>query len=301
MVDASMAALPQEDWVVSPQWLQQHLDSPGLRVLDCTTVMTPQAVGASRISSGRPQWLAAHIPGSVHACMVEDFSDPDGAYPYTLPKPSAMWRRLAELGIGPEHHVVLVVSAQPMVATRVWWVMRALGHGRVSILDGGMPRWSAEGRPIASGEPTEPTRHSSAMPKMPPPSGWLVQAQAVADACQGPACQLVNALSREQFLGTGGAHYGRPGRIPGSLHVPASSLFEPQSMNWRPRAQLQEIFAQAGVSRDAQQVITYCGGGIAASVVAFALRWCEWHDAALYDNSLLEWAQDPQRPMVVGD
>lgn len=291
------SALPKDRWVVEPEWLAGALDSPDIRVLDCTTVMTPQAVGASRISSGRPQYLAAHIPGAVHACMVEDFSDPAGAYPYTLPRPEQLSATLSRLGISAEHHVVLVVAAQPMVATRVWWVLRALGHARVSILNGGMSLWRAQGRPLVSGEERHAASHFEACLQ----PGWCVDAEAVAEAMSDPQACLLNALSREQFRGEGGAHYGRPGHIPGSISLPAAQAFEADSMIWRSREQLRALFQQAGLAAHGQRVITYCGGGIAASVIGFALRWADWADAQLYDNSLLEWSADARRPMALGD
>jgi thiosulfate/3-mercaptopyruvate sulfurtransferase len=126
----------------------------------------------------------------------------------------------------------------------------------------------------------------------------FADAQRVARAIEtGDAC-LVNALSREQFLGTGGAHYGRPGRIPGSLSVPARDLIDPQTMNWRSREEIARRFREAGLDDLEHPVVTYCGGGIAASVTLFALRLLGHRNVALYDNSLLEWSADPARPMV---
>ena len=289
-----VSELPRALWLVEPEWLASHLHDPHVRILDCTTVMTPQAVGASRISSGRPQYLAGHIPGAVHACMVDDFSDPQGDYPYTLPTAAQISATLARLGVGAEDHVVLYVAAQPMVATRVWWVLRAWGHQRVSILNGGMPAWRARGLPIETGaEACAPSVFNAALQV-----GWCVGARAVEQAMSDPRGVVVNALSEAQFHGTGGAHYGRPGHIPGSINIPAASMFEPESMQWRSPEALRLVFEQAGLGDTFQPVVTYCGGGIAASVVGFALRWCGWSEVQLYDNSLLEWSADPQRPMV---
>ena len=134
--------------LVTPEWLHAHLDDPSVRVLDCTTWMTPQPVGPSTITSGKPDWLRAHIPGSDHVCMVHDLSDPAGAFPYTLPADDQIAALLSRLGIGNAHHVVLYGAAQPMVVTRAWWVLTALGLPRVSVLDGGLPRWRREGRPL---------------------------------------------------------------------------------------------------------------------------------------------------------
>lgn len=279
--------------LVDASWLEQHLESPDLRVLDCTTYMTPQPVGPSLIRSGRPDWARAHIPGSAHVCMVEDLSDPKGRFPYTRPSEAQIERLLSRLGIGNEHHVVLYGAAHPMVVTRAWWVLTALGHERVSVLDGGWEGWTREGRPTTSAAPARPPAVFKARRR----EGMMADADAVAQSVAAGGC-LVNALSREQFSGTGGAHYGRPGRIPGSISVPARDLVDPQTMKWRPLEEIERQFIQAGLPSDDTPVITYCGGGIAASLTLFALHRLGRTRAALYDNSLLEWSADPERPMI---
>ena len=287
----SAAATPL---LVTPDWLHAHLDDPSIRVLDCTTWMTPQPVGPSKITSGRPDWLREHIPGSSHVCMVDDLSDPAGAFPYTLPDEARIAALLSGLGIGNAHHVVLYGAAQPMVVTRAWWVLTALGHQQVSILDGGLPRWRREGRPLTDAVVTrspaafQPRRYAA----------MVADAERVARAVAGSGERLVNALSPEQFAGTGGAHYGRPGRIPGSLNLPARDLVDATTMDWQPLDAIQARLAAAGLDDPTAPVITYCGGGIAASVIFFALRLLGRDKVALYDNSLLEWSADPARPMT---
>lgn len=280
--------------LVTPDWLQARLDDPSIRILDCTTYMTPQPVGPSKITSGRPDWAAAHVPGAAHVCMVEDLSDPAGRYPYTLPSEAQIAALLSRLGIGNDHRVVLYGAAHPMVVTRAWWVLTALGHERVSILDGGKERWLKEGRPVTA----EVTPHPPAtfVPRL--NASMVADADRVARAVEGGGERLVNALSAEQHAGTGGAHYGRPGRIPGSVNVPARDLVDPATMIWLPVDAIAQRFAAAGVVDADEPVITYCGGGIAASVAFFALKLLGRERVALYDNSLLEWSADPARPMA---
>jgi len=280
--------------LVTPEWLQAHLDDPWIRILDCTTWMTPQPVGPSTIRSGRPDWAREHIPGADHVCMVEDLSDPAGAYPYTLPGEAQIAALLSRLGISNAHHVVLYGAAQPMVVTRAWWVLSALGHPRVSILDGGLPRWRREGRPLTDAVTTRAPADFQARLD----AAMVADAERVARAVDNLGERLVNALSPEQFAGTGGAHYGRPGRIPGSVNVPARDLVDPVTMDWLPPEVIAARLAAAGLGDPAERVITYCGGGIAASVTFFALRLLGRQQVALYDNSLLEWSADPARPMV---
>jgi thiosulfate/3-mercaptopyruvate sulfurtransferase len=309
--------------LVDPAWLQARLDDPAVRVLECTTHLHPQPVGPSRIVSGLPEFLRDRIPGARYVNMATDMSDPGGRYPYTLLSEAQAEARLAALGIGDAHHVVLYARGGMMSAARVWFVLHALGHERVSLLDGGYERWVAEARPVERGPvaaPDKGDRTADAGPfapgaappgagpgTVPPGSRFTARLQAhrVADleavraALDDPAVRLVNALSREQFLGTGGAHYGRPGSIPGSVNVPARELVSPQTGRFLDRAELEARFARAGVL-DAPRAIVYCGGGVAATVVAFALETLGHPGWSVYDNSLLEWSTIAEMPMVPG-
>lgn len=311
--------------LVSTQWLQDHLSDPALRVLDCTTFMTPQPVGPSRIESGRPRWQEARIPGAQHVCMLEDLSDPSGRFPYTLPQAKDLQQRLSDRGLYPGQHLVLYGSSHPMVVTRAWWVLTALGWPRVSVLDGGWAAWLAEGRPIDRGPaqevskavaPDRPAavslavetidsgvgrdsgRHAPGEVQSAQTARRLADAQDVAHAVDTGSAWLVNALSLEQFRGTGGAHYGRPGRIPGSISLPARDLVEVEPARWLDVDWVRARAKAAGLSDDGRPVIVYCGGGIAATATAFALERAGWSDVRVYDNSLLEWSADPARPMV---
>lgn len=275
--------------LVTASWLNDHLDE--VKVLDCTTHMTPQPVGPSKITSGRPDFEHGHIPGAQHVDMVEDFSDPDGEFPYTLPKAEQIERLLGRLGIANDDVVVLYTQSHLMVATRVWYVLRALGHERVAILDGGLQGWADSGYPVSTedSEPV-PTRYTAR-----PDAARHADKADVAEASASGTTVVVNALSAEQHAGTGGAHYGRPGRIPGSVSVPTADILRDGS-TFAGIDQIRDRLAEAGV-RDGTPVITYCGGGIAATVDAFALELTGHDQWAVYDNSLLEWSADPANPM----
>jgi thiosulfate/3-mercaptopyruvate sulfurtransferase len=285
--------------LVDAAWLRARLNDPMLRVLDCTTFMTPQPVGPSRIDSGRPNWTASRIPGSQHVCMVQDLSDPQGRFPYTLPTRHQVGQRLAALGVLPQHHLVLYGSAHPMVVTRAWWVLSTLGWPRVSVLDGGLQAWLDAGGELDQGSPEIPRPADDRAADIPHDSAWrLADANDVAQALHTGSAWLVNALSPEQFTGRGGAHYGRPGRIPSSLSLPARDLVDARTGRWLDDDQIREGAAQAGLANDGRPVIVYCGGGIAATATAFALERAGWRTVRVYDNSLLEWSADPERPMV---
>lgn len=281
--------------LVDPDWLRAHLDSPGLRILECTTHLHPQPVGPSRIVSGLPEFERGHIPGAIYVNMATDMSDPEGRYPYTLPRPAIHEARMSTLGIGADDHVVLYSRAGVMSAARVWFVLHALGHRAVSILDGGFEQWVSRGGPVVSEHPSSKAGYHY---RAKPDARRLADLEAVRAALDDPGACLVNALSREQFLGIGGAHYGRPGCIPGSVNIPARELVSPRTGCFLPRPMLEAVFDDAGVLA-ASRAIIYCGGGVAASVNAFVLAWLGHSGWAVYDNSLLEWSSLPEMPMVI--
>ncbi len=278
--------------LVEPDWLAEQLEAPDVRVLECTTYMFPQPVGPSRIESGRPDYEAAHIPGAQYVHMCDDLSDPDGVFPYTLPQPEQFERLMRRLGIHESHHVVLYGRGSVLPVARAWYVFRAMGHGRLSVLNGGFETWQRDGYPVSSEQPAFPPSTYRARPE---PRRVADMAE-VEKSLYEPDCLLVNALAPEQFQGTGGAHYGRPGRIPGSVNVPARDLVDPDTMRFHDPERIREMLQASGAT-DARRVITYCGGGIAAAVTAFALELSGHPDWALYDNSLLEWSAIPEAPM----
>lgn len=278
--------------LVQPAWLAEHLDDRSIRILDCTTYMTPQPVGPSKIESGLPDFERAHIPGAQHVDMVGQLSDPDGEFPYTLPQPAQLDGLLSRLGVSNEHRVILYASSTPVTVTRAWYVLRAFGHERVSLLDGGFRRWKSEGFPVTSEISSFPA--TSYRSELDP--NRHADRDAVRAAIDDEDTTLINSLGRDQFAGAGGAHYGRPGRIPGSINVPAIEIVDPVTHTYLATDALRDRFDSAGLKPE-QRAITYCGGGIAASADAFALELIGHDDWALYDNSLLEWSSDADLPM----
>ena len=295
----------RNEMLVQPAWLAACLDDPTLRILDCTTHMVPQPVGASKIVSGKADYLAGHLPGAQHVDMVEDLSDPAGPYPYTLPSPERVEQLLSRLGISNEHRIIIYGRSSLVTLTRAWYVLNAMGHRRVALLDGGFQQWQREGLPVTADLPTfAPTayrahhdpRRKASLEEVRRAAGSVITPSTGA---RSQDALLLNALSPEQFAGTGGAHYGRPGRIPGSVNVPARDLLNPDSQVFESQQRLQAMFERAGALQ-APRVIHYCGGGIAATATAFALEMLGHPDWAVYDNSLLEWATLPDTALHQG-
>ncbi len=292
-----MSNMPGQDPLVSAQWLSEHLGQPGLRVLDCTTYMTPRPVGSSLISSGRPDWEASHIPGSQHIDIVDDLSDPQGKFPFTLACATQVSALLSRLGIQADDHIVLYGAKYLGMVARAWWVLRTLGHQKVSILDGGWEYWLSQGLPVSSQQQHYPATQYVLDGGT---HDRVASANDVQQAMEQSSATLINSLGPDQHAGSPSAtHYGRPGRIPNSVNLPARFLTDASTQLMLTDDALLTLIAQAGIPQDKNApLITYCGGGIAASTVLFALHRLGWQDIRLYDNSLLEWSVDAARPMV---
>ena len=220
--------------IVTSEWLSEHLSDPAIKILDCTTYMLAQPVGPSKIESGRAQYLKGHIPGAQHVCMEQDFSEPGAHFAFTVPSPDTFNRLVQRLGIHHDDHIVLYGHQQLSVVTRIWFVLHAMGHQKISILNGGLALWVKSGMALCDQLPTVKPSHYTAVPKVERIAGI----NEVSEAITQPHKVLLNALKKEQFLGTGGAHYGRPGRIPNSHSWPATDLYDPQTGEFKSLVEL---------------------------------------------------------------
>jgi thiosulfate/3-mercaptopyruvate sulfurtransferase len=292
MAGSSTNTLP--DTLVSTDWLAGALGSDGLSVFDCTCFLVPDPKTTLRAESGRPAYEEAHIPGAGFLDIMGEFSDPDGRFRFTMPAPERLAEVFGAHGIGDDVSVVLYAADNPSWATRFWWMLRVAGFDRAAVLDGGLKKWRAEGRPVESGTVTLPP---AAMTPHPRPE-LVVGRDGVLAAMDDPKVCVVNALSAAQHRGEG-AHYGRPGRIAGSSNVPSATLLDPETNGFLPADEIEAALRTAG-AMDADRVVPYCGGGIAASVTTFWLTRLGKTDVALYDASLSEWVVDDSLPMEVG-
>ena len=286
----------RERMLVSGEWLEKHRGDDDLRIIDCSAQLIFQPVGPSRVESGLAAYRAQHIPGARYLNMATDLSDPSGAYAFTMPGDDQIESVLGGLGISKHHSIVLYGSGYVGSVTRIWYVLRAAGHTNIALLDGGFERWLAEGRPVTSETVAcTPTRYQ--VSRQVDLRSEVTDVQA---AIEDPATALINALSRDQFLGRAGTHYGRPGRIPSSHCAPAREMFEADGRSFRPDGELRQMLSDAGLRPD-QRIISYCGGGIAATVTAFVLEMLGHDRWSVYDDSLNEWATRSELPMVTGE
>jgi len=285
------------EYLVETDWLAAHLNDPGLVVLDCTMHLIPHPEITYTVKSGLEDFEKGHIPGAQFVDLQQDLSD-SSQLPlrFMLPKAADFAAAMGRLGIANDSRVVTYSTANPQWATRVWWVMRNFGFDSAAVLNGGFAKWVREGRAVETGPA-----------KTRPPAGFTVREQrklmvgkeTVLAAIGDAASCTINALQGNQHAGTGGNTYGRPGRIKGSVNVPTVGLVDPQSGTFLPPAQLRAKFEAVGAFD--KRVITYCGGGIAASATAHALVMLGHPDVRLYDASMSQWAKDPTLPMETGD
>jgi thiosulfate/3-mercaptopyruvate sulfurtransferase len=282
--------------LVSGDWLEEHLDDPGLRVFECTTYLAyEEGTGRPyRVVSGRDDYEAGHIPGAGFLELQADFSRQDSPYSFTLPPMEEAAEAFARHGIGEGCRVVLYSRKGMQWATRFWWMLRWMGFDAAAILDGGYDKWVADGRPVS----TEPCRYPAGTLSIKPRPELFVGREDVSAAIGKSGHCTINALSAELHSGEN-PRYGRPGRIPGSVNVPALSLLDPETMEFLPPDRVAESFAAAGADQ-ASRIIAYCGGGIAATLDAFLLHQLGYGDIAVYDNSMSEWATDDSLPMETG-
>ncbi len=275
--------------LVETDWLQQHLLEPQMRVLDCTVFLEINPdTGERKAESGRSEWEKAHIPGSVFADILNDLSETDNPqFPMQMPTAEKFAVSMGELGVGDDTAVVLYDSRGNMWAARVWWMLRAFGFENAGVLNGGWSKWVAEDRPISS-ETTKVTP-ATFTPK-PRPELIASKQDVLQEIDQGGSC-ILNALSPDDFNNA---------RIPSSTNVPAvGGAVDPETMTYRPPKSLRQLFSDAGAMDD-RRVITYCGGGIAASSAAFALHLIGKDNVAVYDGSMSEWTSDPDLPLERG-
>jgi thiosulfate/3-mercaptopyruvate sulfurtransferase len=281
--------------LVPTQWLADRLGAEGLVVLDDTVLRVSGFNGAEAYVSGEEQYLVnGHIPGAVFADLFEDFSDPEGEYAFRRPSAKHFERAAQAHGIDNDTAVVVYDTADGSWAARLWWLFRSFGF-EVRVLDGGLAKWRAEGRPIESGD-VRP-RRAGEFSAYPDDEAWADKSEIEA-VLEGRAdAALLCALPTREFLGeASGAP--RPGHIPGSISTPVSRLIDPETNAYLPVEQLRAALGPLAESE--APIIAYCRSGIASTSGALALTLIGRDDVRVYDGSLNEWAADASAPLETG-
>ncbi len=278
------------DAVVDTDWLADHLSAPDVRVVDASYYLPHEGL------DGREEYEDQHIPGAVFF-DIDDIADSASSLPHMLPAPEKFSSRVRKLGLGDGIRIVVYDQRGLFSAPRVWWTFRYFGHHDVAVLDGGLPKWLAEGRPVEDRNVTPGERHFTARV-----DGLMLRdrAQLLANMKTGRE-QVLDARSRGRFEGRDPEPRAelRGGHIPGSLNLPFTELFGRRDKTLIPAAELSTRFESAGVDMG-RPVVTTCGSGVTAAGLALGLHIAGHKDVALYDGSWAEWGLPGDTPLETG-
>ncbi|MFT6911794.1 MAG: thiosulfate/3-mercaptopyruvate sulfurtransferase [Paracoccaceae bacterium] len=266
--------------LVSTGWLAAHLNDPDLRVLDASYYM------AAMLRDPKAEFDAAHIPGA-RRFDIDDVCESRSDLPHMAPPPEKFISRMRKLGIGDGHQVVVYDGAGLFSAARVWWLFRLMGKTDVAVLDGGFPKWQAEGHPVEDMPPMIRDRHITVQRQ----AHLVKDVTQVASASKIGDWQIVDARAAPRFRGEVPEPRAglRSGRIPNSLNVPFGELLQADG-TMKPLAELRAALEAGGVDLS-RPVITTCGSGVTAAIISLALERLGHTRHALYDGSWSEWGQ----------
>ncbi|UWQ50195.1 3-mercaptopyruvate sulfurtransferase [Leisingera caerulea] len=276
--------------LVSTDWLAAHLKDPDLRVLDASWYLPQQGRDA------RAEYEAAHIPGA-RFFDIDEISDNRSDLPHMVPPVEKFMSKLRAMGVGDGHQVVIYDGAGLFSAARVWWLFRLMGQTNVAVLDGGFPKWQAEGHPVEDLPPVIRDRHMTVR----------VQNHMVRDVTQVSAAaklgdhEIIDARSAERFRGDAPEPREglRAGHIPGSKNVPFGQVLNEDGTMKDPEG-IRAAFESAGVDLS-KPAITSCGSGVTAAILSLALERTGKTDHSLYDGSWVEWGAFPTLPVATGE
>ena len=280
-----------KSWIVETDWLAEHLDAPDLIVVDASWHLPTAKRDA------RKEYLAEHIPGAVYF-DIDELSDETSSLPHMLPSSVKFASRMKRMGIGDGMRIVCYDSVGLFSAARAWWMFRVMGHADVAVLNGGLKKWKAEGRPLDMGAPlSRSERHFT--PRM--DASLVRDFSDVKAHVERRDVQLVDARSASRYSGEEKEFRAglRSGHIPGSVNVHYAKLLNSDG-TLKPTAELRTVFADAGVDPDAP-IVTTCGSGVSAAIVALALTQLGQTNAPVYDGSWSEWGrEDSGVPIATG-
>ena len=276
------------DSLVSTEWLANEIGAGDLRIVDASWHLPDAGRDAAA------EYEAAHIPGAVFMDLGE-LVDSAATVPNTLPSPEKFASRMQSLGLGDGSRVVIYDDSAVKTSARAWFMLRKFGAHNVAILDGGLAKWTAEGRELAAGRETLRHRHFTVWDD---DSTVRSKDQMLANL-ESKAEQVIDARGAARFAGSEPERPGvTPGHIPGSVNLPYSQLFEADG-TFKSKAAIKAAFEDAGVDLS-RPIATTCGSGVTAAVLLFALHLLGKKDAALYDGSWSEWGADPATPKAGG-
>lgn len=295
-------AFTNPDYLVTTDWLANHLDDPNVRVLDVTAKLTSKLENRAEAEC----YEQSHIPGSLFFDVASGkgvLSDQNAPLPWMWPDPKAFVATMAKFGVGPDTRVVLMagtprpgIDSGTMWCTRAWWTMHHFGVD-CAILQGGLEKWQAEGRPLTNKRSTVATEVLPFTVVDGRDRARATKEDVVDAISDGSGSCLVDALPADSFDGSGTKYGPRGGHISGAVNVPFRSFINGETADFVEPDALRDYLTKAGLL-GAPEVITYCGGAIAATVPAFVLALFGHNEVGVYDGSLMEWSADALLPMT---
>ncbi|WGT52279.1 MULTISPECIES: 3-mercaptopyruvate sulfurtransferase [Thioclava] len=276
--------------LVSTDWLAAHLKDPDLRILDASWFL-PQMERDAKAT-----YEAKHIPGA-RFFDIDEISDNRSDLPHMAPPPEKFISRMRAMGVGDGHQVVIYDQHSVFSAPRVWWTFRLMGKTDVAVLDGGLPKWEAEGRPLEDMPPMVRDRHMTVQRQ----SGLVKDVTQVAHASKLGDHEIIDARPNDRFLGNGTEPRPglRSGHIPGSRNLPFGELLTPEG-TFKSPDEIKALFEAAGVDLS-KPAITTCGSGVSAAILALALEIIGKSDWSLYDGSWSEWGMYNDLKVATGE
>jgi len=285
-------AYANPQYLIEPEELASRLEQGNVRVFDGTVILEAAEKGY-RAKPGMDDYNAGHIPGAAFINQLTELSDTSSGLGFTLPEAAELQDSLAALGAVSDSALVVYSSGHPMWATRLWWLLHYAGHDDVAVLNGGLEAWKAAGLALS----TETTVYLSGLFRGQVRGHRFVDKAAVVAAINQQSVCTVNALAPGVYSGDAEMSYGRKGHITGSVNVFYDQLLE--NGRFRSARELAAALEAQGLL-EAEQVIAYCGGGISATIDAFACLLLGLDDVAVYDGSMSEWVRDESLPMTLG-
>ncbi len=282
-----MTAYAHPESLASTAWLAANLAQPDLRIVDATYYLPMQNKNA------KADYLERHIPGAIFF-DIDDISDTSSTLPHMLPPPEKFASRVRKLGIGDGNRIVVYDAQGMMSAARVWWMLRIFGAREVAILDGGLPKWLAEGRPVDDDQVQLQERHFTARLD----NTQVRNKDQVRRNIDSKREQVLDARTAGRFHATEPEIWPgrRGGHIPGAYNLPYGQLLKPD-MTFKDADTLRGLYEKSGIDLK-KPVVTSCGSGITACVLAFGLHLIGHRDVAVYDGSWAEWGLPGDTPVA---
>jgi len=289
------------EYLVETDWLEQSLDNDDLRIIDCTVYVVPNPdleLGMQYpfvFQSGLDNFNSAHIPHAGYIDIANELSDDSSDIPLMMPSEQQFSAVMSKFGITKDTRVILYSSTEQNWATRLWWMLRSCGFSNAAVLNGGWNKWVLENR-VTSNRACEYQSNEFIVQSS---LHLFVDKDAVLSAIGDDKIRIINSLPTPLYTGNSDIFFGRKGRIADSVNIPFVDLQDSDTGQYLAADKLQELFDTVDVD-EADKMITYCGGGMAASNSAFALALLGYDNVAVYDGSMLEWGNNVELPIELG-